>query len=315
PYVSAINLTSLQIAPTAEESLVYIWNPSFGGNDGVGGWMTAIKSGGHYLGFPGGVTIDELESGQAFMVQTLDAPRTITIDEQNKITGSSNTYFREQTDKIPSLSTTLLSVDNDGTALISDGTLQQFDKRYSNQVNTMDGRKILNGANNLYLKVSGINVIVERRAPLTEQDTIQYNLGSIAKQNYRLEFKAQGLSSAGVDGFVEDTYLKTRTPLNMEGATNMDFAVTSDKGSYAAGRFRIVFKTAVVLPVKFVSVTAVQKEDDIEVAWKTENENAVKQYDVEKSVDGVSYKKAFTVAAANNGAGSYQWLDEQATPG
>jgi hypothetical protein len=95
----------------------------------------------------------------------------------------------------------------------------------------------------------------------------------------------------------------------------VDFAVTSDKGSYAANRFRIVFKTAVVLPVKFVSVTAAQKDENIQVDWKVENEQAVKQYDVEKSVDGVSYKKAYTVAAANNGAGSYDWPDEQANPG
>ena len=101
----------------------------------------------------------------------------------------------------------------------------------------------------------------------------------------------------------------------MEGTTNVDFAVTSDKGSYAANRFRIVFKTAVVLPVKLVSVTAAQKDENIKVDWKTENEDAVKQYDVEKSIDGVSFKKAYTVAAENNGAGSYQWLDEQATPG
>ena len=62
----------------------------------------------------------------------------------------------------------------------------------------------MNSANNLAIKTSGVNLVVERRAPLTEQDTIQYNMSSMAKQNYRLEFKAQGLSSEGVEGFVED---------------------------------------------------------------------------------------------------------------
>jgi hypothetical protein len=191
-----------------------------------------------------------------------------------------------------------------------------FDKSFTGKLDRHDARKIMNSANNLAIKTSsGVNLVVESRAPLTEQDTIRYNMSSLAKQNYRLEFKAQGLSSENVEGFVEDTYLNTRTPMNMEGTTHVDFAVTSDKGSYAANRFRIVFKTAVVLPVKLVSVTAAQKDEDIRVDWKVENEKAVKQYVVEKATDGVSFKQAGIVAAANNESASYQWLDDKATPG
>ncbi len=49
----------------------------------------------------------------------------------------------------------------------------------------------------------------------------------------------------------------------------------------------IVFKTVVVLPLKLESVTAVQKDENIRVFWKVENEYTAKSYDVEKSIDGV----------------------------
>jgi hypothetical protein len=278
-----------------------------------------LQPDGHYKPVPDdGSGTDLIQSGQAFLIQVDGShATTVTFTENAKSTSSSNIAFRDQTEVVKGarLITNLFGLQSDGNTILADGTLQMFDKSYSDKLDRYDAKKIMNSANNLAINTSGENLVVERRAPLTEQDTIQYNMSSMAKQNYRLEFKALGLSSENVEGFVEDTYLDTRTPLNMEGTTHVDFAVTSDKGSYAANRFRIVFKTAVVLPVKFVSITAVQKDEDIEVTWKTENEKAVKQYDVEKSVDGVSYKKAYTVAADNNGAGSYNWLDEQAIPG
>ncbi len=45
------------------------------------------------------------------------------------------------------------------------------------------------------------------------------------------------------------------------------------------------------------------------VTWKVQNETGMQQYEVEESADGVTFTKAATVAAANTGAGSYQWTD------
>ena len=101
----------------------------------------------------------------------------------------------------------------------------------------------------------------------------------------------------------------------MEGKTVLEYAVTSDKASSASNRFRIVFKTAVALPVTFVSVNATDKNGDVAVEWKVENESAMKEYEVEKSTDGGRFVHAATTAAANTGAASYSWLDQKATPG
>jgi len=83
--------------------------------------------------------------------------------------------------------------------------------------------------------------VIERRHNLIKSDTLFYNLTNVRAQNYRMVFIANNLSAYGLDGFIEDTYLHTKIPLNLEGTTKVDFNVTSAAGSYAINRFRIVF--------------------------------------------------------------------------
>ena len=86
---------------------------------------------------------------------------------------------------------------------------------------------------------------------ITAADTIYLNLTGLAAQNYRFSFNATNLSAPGLEGFVEDTYQKTKTPLNLEGTTDVNFTVGA-AGSNAANRFRIVFTApAAPLPVTF----------------------------------------------------------------
>ena len=49
--------------------------------------------------------------------------------------------------------------------------------------------------------------------------------------------------------------------------------------------------------------------------WKVENESNLKQYDVEKSVDGNHYATTKTVAANNTAISNYSWLDENPSEG
>ena len=67
------------------------------------------------------------------------------------------------------------------------------------------------------------------------------------------------LGQQGLTGFLEDTYLHTSTPLNLNGSTIADFNIVNIPGSYAPDRFRIVFRQMSVLPVTFTSVKAYPK--------------------------------------------------------
>ncbi len=101
------------------------------------------------------------------------------------------------------------------------------------------------------------------RSNILETDTIFYKLTTVKVQKYRYEYIASNLTEFGVEGFIKDIYLGTKTSLNMDGTTTVDFTIENKPGSYAADRFRIVFKAAAgPLPVTFVSLKAVQQKDD-----------------------------------------------------
>jgi subtilisin-like proprotein convertase family protein len=322
PYASAIDLRKLQ---TNEVSIFYVWDPKLSGFYGLGGFVTLSKTGDDYFATPqsgsyGAGAVNFIQSGQAFFIQGANKVGSVTINENAKETSSKTTFFRAQSrsGKIAQLRTNLYGLNFDGSALIADGTLIQYGTDYANAIDGMDARKMANTSENLSIISGGNSLVIERRQPVNAADTIFFNLSGVRVQAYRYEFIAENIAEEGLEGWLEDAYLNTRTPLNLEGTTIINFSVTNVAASYAANRFRVVFKAAAMsspLPVTFVSVKATQKNADILVEWKVENESNLKQYEVEKSLDGNSFSKAATIAASNNRAGIYNWLDQKAVTG
>ena len=203
------------------------------------------------------------------------------------------------------------------TSFLADGNMIQYNSIYSDKVDGFDAKKLVNSTENFGILSGGKDLVIERRTDIQQTDTIFYTLTGMRAQNYKIIFTANGLSAYGLQGFIEDSYLKTRKPLNMEGTTEADFAVTSAAGSYASNRFRIVFapQPPVEVALTFITLTAQRQDANIAVNWKVQNEKGMKQYEVEKSMDGVNFTKVGTVAALNSGIGSYQWIDTQVSPG
>ena len=180
----------------------------------------------------------------------------------------------------------------------------------------MDAKKALNSFENIVIKAGGKdNIILERRQALNSEDTVFYGTSNLKAQNYQLEFVAENLSAGNLQGFVEDSYLKNSTPINLDGTTKISFSVTNVAASYAANRFKVVFKQVAVLPVTFTSVKAQQKNDEVLVNWKVENESNMRSYEVERSNDGSKFNKVAEVAAINASANNYSWMDKNATSG
>jgi autotransporter-associated beta strand protein len=66
--------------------------------------------------------------------------------------------------------------------------------------------------------------------------------------------------------------------------------------------------TSGVLPISFISVSAVQKNSSIVVNWNMADEKGIGHYDVERSADGISFMKVGQVnPSASNGV--YSWTD------
>ena len=126
-----------------------------------------------------------------------------------------------------------------------------------------------------------------------------------------MEYNIENLEDAGVEAWLWDKFLNTKTPLVISGNTDINFVVDNNAASIASDRFKIIF-TKIILPVKLISITALRKTDKtISVSWKVENEINVTNYTVERSADGITFNRLSVKAPLyNNGAKSdYNYLD------
>ena len=310
-YASAIDYTSL--SRTNIDQSFTVWDPKIPGAQGVGGWVAfsastptpwvPVPGGGSY---PAGVPNKRIESGQAFMVHTTTGSANVTFNESSKITGSKLALRPMGNNSVKSAITTNLYNMSTGVANIADGNVVVFSSDYSNVIDENDAIKATNFGDNFGLLRNGLPFAVEARQPVSESDTVFFNMRKIKLQPYRLEFIAENFDNS-ITGFLEDKYLYSSTPVNMTGTTTVDFSVTSDVASAAADRFRIVFRNVRPLPVTFTSITAVKNSNGNIVEWKVENEINISSYEVERSTDGINFSKAGAVAAGNNSF--YNWLD------
>jgi len=317
PYAAPIDMTKVMAARTGGmNEFFYTWNSPDYGLYGYGSYITySFIEGEGYVGTPSGQTKNNIESGQAFFVQTTGAPGSMIFNETSKSSGFNNNVFRHGNNLIPSIRTNLYSVKGNGSKIINDGTFIQFDHQFSNKVDGMDARKLINAGLNLSIKTGNKQLIVERRDLPGKQDTVFMNLTGAAAQTYQFELVAKNWANTGLKAYLEDHYLNIITPLDMQDTTIVNFKVENVKASSAANRFDIVFKQEVILPVTITSIEANEKDRDVEVKWSVINEKNVHQYDVERSTDGVQFVKVNSVPAGNTGNGNYTWLDQHVLSG
>ncbi len=199
----------------------------------------------------------------------------------------------------------------DGSAFLVDGTLTQYDTDYSNNIDGMDARKMFNPSENFGMLRGSTVLIIERRHTIEENDSIFFKMWNMGTTTYKLELVAVNLNKPGRVGVLEDTYLKTSTPLNLNDTSNINFSVTADPASRASDRFRIIFSTIVntPIPVTFTSVTAFQQNTSVNIDWKTANENNVEEYNIERSADDNNFVRSTDIKANNSEINNYHWVD------
>ena len=97
---------------------------------------------------------------------------------------------------------------------------------------------------------------------------MKLNLAKLTRPQYRLQIFTNQLTTGLLLPVLEDTYLNTVQSVSLTDTTNVDFTInTGIPASFAPNRFRIVFYRSGILPVTFTSVSAVEKNKDIEVSW------------------------------------------------
>jgi hypothetical protein len=198
----------------------------------------------------------------------------------------------------------------DGTTTWIDGTVTQYGADYSNTIDGKDGRKMTNPGPNVCLWRDNFNLVVERRQIIDGADTIFFKIWGLQKRTYEMRFVAVNLEQPGLKAYLEDTYLHTSTPVQLNDTTHINIDINNDAASYAVDRFRLIYEseTTAAPVVHFTSINAFPGEGRILLNWTTENQNNIKQYFVEKSSDGVHFSNIASMDSKYS-IGNYQWTD------
>jgi hypothetical protein len=309
PYASPVNFDNIGLNNVIKR--FYVWDPSL---NFTGGYveMDDMDGTGNYLQSTASSQTVDIQSGQAFFVQTdiLNTPASVTFNESSKSANRSNVGFRPM--GVPSglLRTTLNLLNADNTTTLADGVFAQFNNKFSSVVDRNDALKFGNTNENLSIVRNTTSLTAERRPELTINDTIYFKLTTTTQRAYQFVFTASNMQT-NLIGYLVDSYLGTSKMISLDGTTTINFSINAAAASAATNRFKIVFKTAAVLPVTFTSVKAYNKNAGIEVEWNVENEINMVKYDVEKSTDGSTFTYAGTTAVSrsNSSNNTYSWLD------
>ena len=93
--------------------------------------------------------------------------------------------------------------------------------------------------------------------------------------------------------------------------TSANAGANTVTASFSAFGAFVVAEIGAVLPVKFGSIKAYEKQNGIQLDWKVYSENKVKSYEVERSADARSYTSVGSLPAFynNTGDGDYGFFD------
>ncbi len=159
------------------------------------------------------------------------------------------------------------------------------------------------------------NILAIERMKLTgDGDTVFYFMNKLQRKNYQLQFVMDRMElPRSTAAFLDDIYLKKKTPVALDGKTEIGFEVTADAGSFAPDRFRLVFRKS----VKYIAVNAAFANSDVAVNWSVNDQLNIEKYDIERSADGINFTTVGTATANGDSEAPvhYSGLDASPAPG
>ncbi|RYE24600.1 MAG: T9SS type A sorting domain-containing protein, partial [Sphingobacteriales bacterium] len=313
PYAAPLDMR--KISKTGVKDFFYVWDAKLGGTYGNGAYQTFSPDGnGNYVVVPGGGSYgangsvsNYIASGLAFFVEGDNTGGAINFEENAKYDPADEEREQRQQSKLL-LSLDAVATDNNTTAV--DGLLVNFDAAYTNTIDKADAYKYLNTAENIAVLVGSKSLVVENRNLSGESDTIYLKVTNLKTQSYKLNLNAWQLDAGGRSGRLIDNYTGSNTPLQMDGNTVVDFAVTSEPASFASNRFKIVFDKMVALPMKFLALNAYSTSNNtVNIDWQVSEEINTQHYEIERSADGIHFSKLLS-ADAKSGSGLYYSMND-----
>lgn len=319
PFPSRVNLDAVAAGNSSLINKNFtFWDPKVGGSNNVGGYITASYNGLDYDYTPAPVSAIS-QYAQPFSAFFVDAVTsgTLSITEANKCNCGTDNVFRPMPLSAPvkKLRINMHSHNSDGTMPVVDGVLNSYGENYSDDLDKYDAANIVNiGSENLSVKRNDTKLAVERRTALLNADTIQLDIANVRVRDYHFEFIPENFDDPLLTAFISDSYTGMQTPLDLNNASSYQFTIINEPAAYANNRFKIIFsKNLVVLPVTFTEIKTSQykqnKRTAVQVSWRTEQQNNISSYDVQRSADGINFTSIADIAASNLPVAAYSIND------
>ena len=313
PYASPIDFQQVLTTSTGLNPTFYVWDPALQSGNGLGAFQT-ISSFNSWKPVPGGtsnydsaITYSKIQSGQGFFVYSGFGGQ-LKFAEKNKVSGQ-RSVLRGNNTTLKMLKLHL----RDSRSLVLDGNIVAFDDNSQYGIDENDALKLSNFGENAGVINNGRLLSIDARNTLHVNDTIQYNMSNLRQQHYTLAFVPTSLERNDLTAFLVDKYTDVEWPVSFTDTTIYHFNIDNHSASRQADRFYIVFKTLRPVPVTFLGISAKRVGDLVNVKWDVTSELSINNYDVEKSSDGIRYKKiASQNATGNDGANhTYNFMDHQ----
>ena len=313
PYASPIDFLSVLNTSTGLNPTFYVWDPALQGGNGLGAFQT-ISSFNSWKPVPGGtinydsaIAYSKIQSGQGFFVYSGFGGQ-LKFAERNK-SSEQRSVLRANNASLKMLKLYL----RDSRSIVLDGNIVAFDDNSQSGVDENDALKLSNFGENAGVLNQGRLLAIDARNTLHASDTIQYNMTNLRPQHYSLAFIPTSLERTDLTAFLVDKYTDAEWPVSFTDTTIYHFNIDNQMASRQAGRFYIVFKTLRPVPVTFLGITAKRIGDVVNVKWDVTSELSINNYEVEKSTDGIRFKKIGTQnAVGNDGANhNYNFTDHQ----
>ena len=285
PYPSPIDLDLFSPANTFVSSTFYVYDPQIGTN---GSYSTVLRTGaGAFTYTPdNSVAYRYIQSGQGFFATSNGSGPSVSFQESHKVSNTITTVFRPGNGSIEKLGVNISFQNPDSSWQLADGVAAIYDNSYSTAVtDEFDALKFTNPNETVSLIRNGKNMAIEARPLIDTYDTAFMNLAQMRAYTYKFDFMPSNMQAAGLGAFLQDAYTNTESAISLSANSAYQFVVNTDAGSFAANRFRIVYRPIVPLPVNFNGIKAYQKQNSIQVEWTVSNEINISKYEVEKSVN------------------------------
>ncbi|MBX3257764.1 MAG: T9SS type A sorting domain-containing protein [Chitinophagaceae bacterium] len=250
PFASPINFAT--ITRNNVDNSFYVWDPKMGGAKGVGAYVNISFNGTGYDIVPKAVSPESqyIQSGQGFLVHAAGGAGSMVIKESDKSATPARNVFKAGEEKEDNeaivftpakdaygIRINLQTADTAGYTVL-DEVFASYSKNFADNIDGMDVPKLFNVSENLSLNRKGRSLMVERRSPVMDADTLYLQLGSTRQTSYLLEFDPVALKDV-VSATLVDHYMHSAATVSTSAITQVHFMVNADAASSGNNRFEL----------------------------------------------------------------------------